>query len=86
MIYIYILYNYVVVHAAVNAVANKTAPLEGSTIYLTICPDPDCAHVILKSKISTVKYSMFTIRSNLEGEDDIKKANKLLRLGGVSVW
>ena len=77
----------IVVHAAVNAVANKTAPLEGSTIYLTVCPDPDCAHVILKSKISTVKYSMFTInKDDLEKRKDIKKANEILRLGGVSVW
>ena len=37
-----------VVHAAVNAIINRTTPsLEGCTIYVTLKPDRDCAHAIV---------------------------------------
>ena len=44
-----------VVHAAVNAIINKTREnLDGCTMYVTLCPDKDCAHAILLAKIEEV--------------------------------
>ena len=75
----------IVVHAAVNAITNRTIPnLEGCTIYLTHCPDEDCAHAIIQSGISHVKYGMFTRKPKIIKELDIRRAAELLRLGKVS--
>ena len=74
-----------VVHAAVNAIANRTIPnLEGCTIYLTHCLDEDCAHAIIQSGISHVKYEMFTRKSERDKELDIKRGVDLLCSGKVS--
>ena len=41
-----------VVHAAVNAIINKTREsVEGCTLYVTQCPEKDCIHAILLAKI-----------------------------------
>ena len=46
-----------VVHAAVNAIINKTREsLDGCTMYATLCPDKDCAHAILLAGIKEVVY------------------------------
>lgn len=53
-----------VVHAIVNAITNKTIPsLEGCTIYATMPPDRDCAHAIIQSGITTIKYAEFYNRN-----------------------
>ena len=46
-----------VVHAAVNAIINKTREsVEGCTMYVTQCPDKDCNDAILLAKIGEVVY------------------------------
>ena len=46
-----------VVHAAVNAIINKTREsVEGCTMYVTQCPEKDCIHAILLSGIKEVVY------------------------------
>ena len=46
-----------VVHAAVNAIINKTREsIEGCTMYVTRCPDKDCNHAILLAGIKEVVY------------------------------
>ena len=77
---------YTVVHAAVNAIANRSVSnLEGCTIYLTLCPDEDCAHAIIQSGISHVKYGMFTRNEQRDEQPDIKQGAQLLRLGKISL-
>ena len=50
-----------VVHAAVNAIANKTREsIKGCTIYTTLHPDEDCAQAIVLAGIKEVVYCMFT--------------------------
>ena len=51
---------------------------------MTLCPDDDCAHAIIQSGISHVKYEMFTKREDRAEMDDIKDAAELIRLGKVS--
>ena len=68
-----------VVHAAVNAIINKTREsVEGCTMYVTQCPDKDCIHVILLSGIKEVVYRK-TDDSDDEQLETAKKAlgNKL---------
>ena len=44
-----------VVHAAVNAIINKTREsLHDCTMYVTRCPDEDCIHAILLARIKEV--------------------------------
>ena len=46
-----------VVHAAVNAIINKTREsVEGCTMYVTQCPEKDCNHAILLAGIKEVVY------------------------------
>ncbi|XP_019859235.1 PREDICTED: uncharacterized protein LOC109587436 [Amphimedon queenslandica] len=46
-----------VVHAAVNAILNKTREsIKGCTIYLTHFPDNDCVHAIIEAEIREVVY------------------------------
>ena len=74
-----------VVHAAVNAIINRTTPsLEGCTIYVTLKPDRDCAHAIIQAGISTVKYGKF-IRPGREDQPDIIDATELLHHGEVNL-
>ena len=76
--------NSVVVHAAVNAVLNKTREsIEGCTIYLTHFPDKDCAHAIIKAGITEVVYCMFTRRDEREAQDDVKFAKKIFEKNSV---
>lgn len=50
-----------VVHAAANAIAQRTRnKLDGCTIYLTLHPDDDCAHAIIMAGITKVICCMFT--------------------------
>ena len=73
-----------VVHAAINAITNRTIPnLEGCTIYQTLRPDEDCAHAIIQSGISHVKYGMFIIRRSKTTMPNIERAAELLRLQKV---
>ena len=51
---------------------------------MTLCPDEDCAHAIIQSGISHVKYEMFTKQQDRAEMDDIKHAVELLRLGKVT--
>uniref|UniRef100_A0A1X7T4R9 dCMP deaminase n=1 Tax=Amphimedon queenslandica TaxID=400682 RepID=A0A1X7T4R9_AMPQE len=45
------------VHAAVNAILNKTREsIKGCTIYLTHFPDNDCVHAIIEAEIREVVY------------------------------
>ena len=76
-----------VVHAAVNAITNKTITnLEGCTIYLTLYPDEDCAHAIIQSGISHVKYGVFIKRRTRTEMLDINYAVEMLRLQNVCCY
>ena len=77
-------YSYVpVVRAAVNAIVNKTvSSLEGCTMYTTMPPDRDCAHAIIQSGISVVKYGDFHKDERTE-EGDITDAMALLQHQGI---
>ena len=70
----------IVVHAAVNAIINKTREsIEGCTIYLTHIPDEDCAHAIIKAGIKEVVCCMYTRHGEgREQRDDMKIAKTLL--------
>ena len=73
--------SFIVVHAAVNAIVNKTREsIEGCTIYMTLFPDEDCAHAIIKAGITEVVYCMYTRprHSNDRQEKDMKIAKTLL--------
>ena len=73
-----------VVHAAVNAITNRTIKnLEGCTIYQTLPPDEDCAHAIIQSGISHVKYGKFIKRRSKTKMPNIELAEELLRLQKV---
>ena len=68
------------VHAAVNAIINKTREsIEGCTIYLTHIPDEECAHAIIKAGIKEVVYYMYTRHKERDKKDDITRAIKLLK-------
>ena len=70
----------IVVHAAVNAIINKTREsIEGCTIYLTHIPDKDCAHAIIKAGIKEVVCYMYTRHGEKrEKQEDITRAKELL--------
>ena len=70
----------IVVHAAVNAIVNKTREsIEGCTIYLTHFPDKDCAHAIIKAGITEIVYCMYTrYGEEREQKDDMNIAKILL--------
>ena len=51
---------------------------------MTHCLDEDCAHAIIQSGISHVKYGMFTRKSERDKDLDIELAAELLRLGKVT--
>ena len=75
-----------VVHAAVNAIINKTREsIEGCTIYLTHIPDEDCAHAIIKAGIKEVVYCMYTRHKEREKKDDISRAKKLLEDSSIEL-
>ena len=70
-----------VCHAAVNAIANRTIlDLTGCTIYLTQCPDEDCAHLIAQSGITEVKYMRNVKRGNRDHEENAKRILSLERV------
>ena len=75
----------IVVHAAVNAIVNKTREsIEGCTIYLTHFPDEDCAHAIIKAGITEVVYCMYTRHGNgREQKNDMNRAKRLLRENAI---
>ena len=71
-----------VVHAAVNAILNKTREsVKGCTLYTTLHPDEDCAHAIIQAEIKEVIYCMYTRKGELE--DDMKKAEVIFEIKKV---
>ena len=75
---------FVVVHAAVDAITNRTRDkLDDCTLYTTLHPDEDCARAIQLAGIKEVVYSMFTrkeeriMASDMERSKKIFKANKI---------
>ena len=76
----------IVVHAAVNAIINKTREsIEGCTIYLTHFPDEECAHAIIKAGITEVVYCMYTRYKKREEKDDITRAKELLQKKSIEL-
>ena len=76
----------IVVHAAVNAIINKTREsVEGCTIYLTHIPDKDCAHAIIKAGITEVVYCMYTRHKEMEKQNDIIRAEELFRKKSIEL-
>ena len=45
-----------VVHAEPNAILNATCPLEGCTLYVTLCPCNECAKLVIQSGIKKIVY------------------------------
>ena len=67
-----------VVHAAVNAIINRTTPnLEGCTIYVTLKPNRDCAHAIIQAGISIVKYDRFIKPGRESSKSDIMDGDEI---------
>ena len=74
----------IVVHAAVNAIINKTREsIEGCTIYLTLFPNEKSAHAIIKAGIKRIVYCMYTRKERREREADMKKARDILDRNGI---
>ena len=62
---------------------NKTvSSLEGCTMYTTMPPDRDCAHAIIQSGISVVKYGEFHKKKRVV-KGDITDAMALLQHQGI---
>ena len=71
---------YLVVHAAVNAIINKTREsIEHCIMYVTYPPDKDCVHAIKWAGIRQVIYSNFR-RVNAQGnlQQIVQRANAIL--------
>ncbi|XP_011408034.2 PREDICTED: deoxycytidylate deaminase-like [Amphimedon queenslandica] len=63
-----------VVHAAVNAVLNKTREsIKGCTIYVTHFPENDCAHAIIEAEIREVVYLKWNSSNREKDYDRIKE-------------
>ena len=76
---------FIVVHAAVNAIINKTREsIEGCTIYLTLFPDKDCAHAIIEAGITEVVYCMYTRYGDREKRHDMVEAKSILQANPVT--
>ena len=77
--------SFIVVYAAVNAIINKTREsIEGCTIYMTLFPDKDCAHAIIKAGITEIVYCMYT-RHGKEREErsEVAEAKSFLHANSV---
>ena len=71
----------VVVHAAVNAITNKTEEsIEGCTLYITLHPDEDCAHAIIRAGIKEVVYCMYMSSHKDTWDEKMKKADVLFKV------
>ena len=74
---------FLVVHAAVNAILNKTKEsIKGCTLYTTLHPDDDCAHAIVTAGIQEVVYCMYT-RHGENLKDKMKIAHIIFEIKGV---
>uniref|UniRef100_A0A1X7VNY9 dCMP deaminase n=1 Tax=Amphimedon queenslandica TaxID=400682 RepID=A0A1X7VNY9_AMPQE len=70
------------VHAAVNAILNKTKEsIEGCTLYTTLHPDDDCARAIVTAGIKEVVYCMYKRDKNLD--DGMKIADVIFDIKKV---
>ena len=70
-----------VCHAAVNAITNRTIPdLTDCVMYVTQCPDEDCAHLIAQSGIKEVWYQRSIKRGNKDNEENAKRILQLARV------
>ena len=74
-----------VVHAAVNAIANKTREsVKGCTLYTTLHPDEDCAHAIVLAGIKEVVYCMFTKnKDDKRQKKEMKDASKFFKATNI---
>ena len=73
----------VVVHAAVNAITNKTEEsIEGCTLYTTLHPDEDCAQAIIRARIKEVVYCMYMSHEGT-WDDKMKRADVLFAAEGI---
>ena len=73
----------VAVHAAVNAIINKTKEsIEGCTLYTTMHPDDDCAHAIIQAGIKEIVYCTFTTHGS-KLNDKMKIADVLFYMEGI---
>ena len=78
--------SFIAVYATVNAIISKTREsIEGCTIYLTLFPDKNCAHAIIKAGITEVMYCMYT-RYGEEREErpDVAEAKSFLHANSVT--
>jgi dCMP deaminase len=66
-----------VVHAAVNAILNNTAPLQGSALYVTKFPCCECAKLIAQSGIKTVLF---------KGEMDLDPDHPMCHCASVKIF
>ncbi len=68
-----------VVHAEANAILNSSAPLEGSTIYVSLFPCNDCAKLIIQSGIKKIIY----MDDKYKDQDNNIAARRMLDAAGV---
>ena len=73
---------FVVVHAAINAITNRTRDkLDDCTIYLTLKPDENCARATQLAGIKEVVYCMYTRKE--KKTDDMKRTRKFLKANKI---
>lgn len=68
-----------VVHAEANAILNSSAPLEGSTVYVSLFPCNDCAKLIIQSGIKKIIY----MDDKYKDQDNNIAARRMLDAAGV---
>ena len=70
------------VHAAVNAITNRTRDkLDGCTIYTTLNPDENCARAIQLAGIKEVVYCMYRTEDKIT--DDMKRSEKFFKANKI---
>ena len=68
-----------VVHAEANAILNSSAPLEGSTVYVSLFPCNDCAKLIIQSGIKKIIY----MDDKYKDQENNIAARRMLDAAGV---
>lgn len=68
-----------VVHAEANAILNSSAPLEGSTVYVSLFPCNDCAKLIIQSGIKKIIY----MDDKYKDQDNNIAARRMFDAAGV---
>lgn len=70
-----------VVHAEANAILNSNENIEGSTIYVTMFPCPECAKLMAQKRVSAVVFKEEKFRL----KDSGRISEKILNSAGIKI-